>query len=59
MTTKFRSAERSWITESIESWAEDFGSGGGSGMGGKGIGFRKMWAITQKRGKIMTVFSCD
>lgn len=56
---KFRSVERSQITESLESRAEDFGSGGRV-CGGGGMDFnRKMWVIKQQRGEIMTTFSRD
>lgn len=60
MITKFRSVERSQVTESLESQAEHFWSGGGNGVCGEGLDFnRKMWVIKKEMDEIMTMFSCD
>lgn len=49
MITKFRSVERSQVTESLESQAEHFWSGGGNGVCGEGLDFnRKMWFIKKE-----------
>lgn len=49
MITKFRSVGRSQVTESLESQAEHFWSGGGNGVCGEGLDFnRKMWFIKKE-----------